>query len=131
MTFELFKFYLAEFYKRKSEIESFNSKNRWNKRGIAIVPMKYHLGYFGSMPAYVAIYQNDGSVVVQHGGVEMGQGLNTKVAQVASHILGVPLQFVKIKEATNVLGANAFCPGGSISSETVCFVCGYLALFEI
>lgn len=47
--------------------------NRWRKRGMALVPMRYPLEYFGDMkyPAYVAIYKNDGSVVVYHGGTEI------------------------------------------------------------
>lgn len=92
--------------------------------------MQYALDFFGSIPAYVAIYQGDGSVVVSHGGVEMGQGINTKIAQVTAHILGIPLKNVKIKECTNVLGANAFCTGGSMTSEAVCFVRNFFLPFR-
>lgn len=84
--------------------------------------MQYKLFYEGILPAYVAIYQGDGTVVVSHSGIEMGQGINTKVAQVAAHILGVPLSLVKIKECSNVLGANAGITGGSMTSEAVCYV---------
>lgn len=44
-----------------------------------MVPMKYPLFNFGSWPVIVAVYQSDGSVSVAHGGIEMGQGINTKV----------------------------------------------------
>lgn len=84
--------------------------------------MQYTLFYGGILPAYVAIYKGDGTVVVTHGGIEMGQGINTKVAQVTAHILGVPLEMVKIKECTNVLGANSGISGGSMASEAVCHV---------
>lgn len=84
--------------------------------------MQYTQYYGGTLPAYVAVYQTDGTVVVTHGGIEMGQGINTKVAQVAAHILGVPLKYVKVKECTNVLGANSTITGGSQASEAVCHV---------
>uniref|UniRef100_A0A1L8DXU8 Indole-3-acetaldehyde oxidase n=2 Tax=Nyssomyia neivai TaxID=330878 RepID=A0A1L8DXU8_9DIPT len=109
----------VDYYERKKEIETFNSANRWKKRGIAIVPMKYILHYFGAYPAYVAIYHGDGTVAISHGGIEMGQGLNTKVAQIAAHILGIPLESVKVKASNNLIGANALVTGGSQTSEAV------------
>lgn len=112
-----------DFYNRKKEVETFNTDNRWRKRGIAVVPMKYPLEYFGGYPVYVAIYHMDGTVAVSHGGIEMGQGINTKLTQVVAHCLGIPLQYVSIKPSNNLIGANSFISGGSITSEVVCFVC--------
>ncbi|XP_055686789.1 uncharacterized protein LOC129792085 isoform X2 [Lutzomyia longipalpis] len=109
----------VEYYERKKEIEAFNAENRWKKRGIAVVPMKYILHYFGAYPAFVAIYHGDGTVAITHGGIEMGQGLNTKVAQIAAHILGVPLESVRVKATNNVTGANSLVTGGSQTSEAV------------
>ncbi|XP_055707343.1 uncharacterized protein LOC129804238 isoform X2 [Phlebotomus papatasi] len=111
----------VQYYERKKEIETFNTENRWKKRGIAIVPMKYLLDYFGSYPAFVAIYHGDGTVAISHGGIEMGQGLNTKVAQIAAHVLGVPLASVKVKPSNNLVGANSLVTGGSQTSEAVGF----------
>lgn len=59
-------------------------------------------------------------ILVSHGGVECGQGINTKVAQVAAHCLNIPLSFISIKRMDNVVGANGICTGGSIASEAVC-----------
>lgn len=84
--------------------------------------MQYPLHYLGNFPAYVAIYHSDGTVVVSHGGIECGQGLNTKVAQVAAHTLGIPLELVSVKASNNVIAANAFVTGGSVASESVCYV---------
>lgn len=82
--------------------------------------MEYPQPYFGLIPALVAIYGEDGTVSVTHGGIEMGQGINTKVAQVVAHCLNIPLSHVSIKPMDNVVGANSFVTGGSITSESVC-----------
>lgn len=82
--------------------------------------MEYPQPYFGQIPVIVAIYHEDGTVAVSHGGVECGQGIHTKVAQVAAHCLGIPLSSVSIKRMDNVVGANGICTGGSIASEAVC-----------
>jgi xanthine dehydrogenase/oxidase len=50
------------------------------KRGIALVPMKYEIQYAGNFSALVSIYAADGTVAVAHGGIECGQGINTKVS---------------------------------------------------
>ena len=54
--------------------------NRWRKRGINVVPLKFGLGWNGApYTVLVSIYATDGTVAVTHGGVEVGQGINTKV----------------------------------------------------
>lgn len=60
----------------------FLQANRWRKRGIAVVPSCFNIGYevtfrFGGL---INIYSHDGTVAIAHGGIEMGQGLNTKVS---------------------------------------------------
>ena len=52
-----------------------------------MVPMNYHVGMMAKMVALVSIYDKDGSVAVAHGGVEMGQGMNTKVSDATAHFL--------------------------------------------
>ncbi|XP_053686622.1 xanthine dehydrogenase/oxidase-like [Sabethes cyaneus] len=111
----------VEFDARRKEIDQFNMEHRWRKRGIAIVPMRYPQGYFGSLHAIVSVYHDDGTVSISHGGIEMGQGMNTKVAQVAAHILGIPLDKISIKPTNNLTSPNAICTGGSITSETVSY----------
>jgi len=63
-----------EYYERRKEIETFNTTNRWKKRGLGLSVMNFPVIYIGQFPATVTIYHVDGTVVVTHGGIEMGQG---------------------------------------------------------
>lgn len=96
--------------------------NRWKKRGIAAVPTMYGIGYSGGSSflnqtgALVLIY-SDGSVLLTHGGVEMGQGLHTKMIQVASKGLGIPADLIHIKETSTDKVANACPTAASFSSD--------------
>ncbi|CAB4059677.1 XDH [Lepeophtheirus salmonis] len=77
---------------RKKEIENFNKANKWVKEGISFNPTKYSYDYSpdARFDAYIAVYSTDGSVLVTVGGIEMGQGLNTKVIQVIAKELNIP-----------------------------------------
>jgi xanthine dehydrogenase/oxidase len=92
----------SDFERREQEVQQFNRANRWRKRGIAMIPQKYGIafteprGSLNASSALVNVNMADGSVVIQHGGVEMGQGLNTKIAQVAANTLGIPLELIRI-----------------------------------
>lgn len=84
----------------RSRVAKFNAENRWRKRGMAMIPVKYGSGYNLAMleqaAAHVVVHAGDGSVVIHQGGVEMGQGVVTKVEQVASHILNVPMSLLRV-----------------------------------
>lgn len=103
----------SDFEKRAEAVERFNRANRWRKRGIAMMPQKYGIafteprGSLNASSALVNINMADGSVVVQHGGVEMGQGLNTKIAQLAANTLGIPLEFVRVAGINSDVIVNA------------------------
>lgn len=64
----------TQYRQRRAEIVAHNKENRWRKRGLGLCIMEYQIGYFGQFSATVAIYHSDGTVVVSHGGIEMGQG---------------------------------------------------------
>ncbi|XP_028411467.1 xanthine dehydrogenase/oxidase-like [Dendronephthya gigantea] len=114
----------SEFDKRRTAIESFNKENRWRKRGMSIVPLRWGVGYHPGVrfTAYVAIFRKDGTIAISHGGVEIGQGIDTKVCQVAAYTLGFGLTVDKIaiKPATSFLNPNGAGTGGSITSELCC-----------
>lgn len=69
----------ADYETRKRAVETFNNENRWKKKGIALVPMRYYHTDFGQFAATVSICARDGTICVTHGGIECGQGINTKV----------------------------------------------------
>ena len=82
----------SDFATRRLEVERFNAANIHTKRGIAITPVKFGISFtatlFNQAGALVILYR-DGSVQVNHGGTEMGQGLHTKILQIAARTLGV------------------------------------------
>ncbi|XP_045518198.1 xanthine dehydrogenase/oxidase-like [Pieris brassicae] len=111
----------SDYNSRLQKATAFNEQNRWRKRAIKILPMRYNVTYFGNYNSIVSIYHGDGSVVIMHGGIEMGQGLNTKVAQVCAYTLGVPLEKISVKASTSFTSPNTMTTGGSIGSECVSF----------
>jgi len=111
----------SDYRQRRKNIIAFNEKNRWRKKGLGLTCMEYHMGYFGGYPATVTIFHGDGTVLISHGGIEMGQGMNTKVAQVAASILGIPIEMIRIEASNSLNGGNAMVTGGSIGSESVCY----------
>ena len=93
----------SDYKNRVQKIKKFNKKNKFKKKGIAITPVKFGISFttihLNQAGALVHIY-TDGSVHMNHGGIEMGQGTHTKIAQLVSHSLGLPYEKVQIT-ATN------------------------------
>lgn len=120
----------SNYDERMPDIQKFNKENRWRKRALKIMPMTYDLFYFGTFACTVSIYHADGSVAITHGAVEMGQGINTKIAQVCGHLLGVPIDKISVKPTSSFVIPNIIATGGSIGSECVSFAavkaCGIL-----
>ncbi|XP_035690573.1 xanthine dehydrogenase-like isoform X4 [Branchiostoma floridae] len=111
----------AQIKQRQQEIEVFNKENRWKKRGLSVVPCRYP--FFPSLvrfTVFVAIYHTDGSVVITHGGIEMGQGVDTKVMQVAAATLGVPMEMVHTMSTNSLSSPNSGDSGGNVTSELNC-----------
>jgi xanthine dehydrogenase molybdopterin binding subunit len=93
----------SDYHARREKINQFNTENEFYKRGMAMTPVKFGISFTTSFlnqaGALVNIY-TDGSVLVNHGGIEMGQGLNTKMQQIAASELGIDISKVKVN-ATN------------------------------
>ncbi|KAF3933300.1 hypothetical protein ABW19_dt0200309 [Dactylella cylindrospora] len=110
----------SDYEARREEIEKFNAEHKWKKRGLAIVPTKFGISFtalfLNQAGALVHIY-HDGSVLVAHGGTEMGQGLHTKMTMIAAEALGVPLENVLISETATNTVANTSATAASASSD--------------
>ncbi|NMP29744.1 xanthine dehydrogenase molybdopterin binding subunit [Rahnella sp. SAP-1] len=89
----------ADYQARRAAIRQFNQLSPYLKKGLALTPVKFGISFTASFlnqaGALVLVY-TDGSIQLNHGGTEMGQGLNTKVAQVVAEVFQVPLSQIQI-----------------------------------
>jgi xanthine dehydrogenase large subunit len=110
----------SDYRARRAEIARFNQDSPLLKRGIALVPLKFGISFnvkhFNQAGALVHVY-NDGSILVNHGGTEMGQGLNTKVAQVVAHELGVGFDSVRVSATDTQKVANTSATAASTGAD--------------
>ncbi|MCB8747556.1 xanthine dehydrogenase molybdopterin binding subunit [Rhodoferax sp. U2-2l] len=110
----------AQYLQRLEAISAWNASHSTVKRGIAITPVKFGISFtatlFNQAGALVHVYL-DGSVQVNHGGVEMGQGLNTKVAQIVADELGVPLHKVLATASDTSKIPNASATAASAGTD--------------
>nr|XP_057906870.1 xanthine dehydrogenase/oxidase [Doryrhamphus excisus] len=110
----------SQYQRRRAAVELYNRQNRWTKRGLAIVPtmfgISFTVSFLNQAGALVHIY-TDGSVLLTHGGTEMGQGLHTKMVQVASRVLGVPCSKIHITETSTNTVPNTSPTAASASSD--------------
>ncbi len=118
---------------RRDEIDRFNAAHPHRKRGLAITPVKFGISFtatfFNQAGALVLIYR-DGSVQVNHGGTEMGQGLHTKIRQIAADALGLPVDSVRIMptrtDKVPNTSATAASAGTDLNGAAVLDACGQL-----
>lgn len=115
----------ADIDRRKEGIAIFNKNNCWRKKGLSVVPLKYPMEILFNYGVIVSIYHSDGSVAISHGGVEIGQGINTKAIQTCAYKLGIPMEKITVKSSNNLVGANSGMTGASLASEGVCWAVAY------
>ncbi|GLV36464.1 Aldehyde oxidase 3 [Carabus blaptoides fortunei] len=111
----------SDYDQRVKAAQDFNTGNRWMKKGLSLVMMNYPFAPFGPWSVFMSVYAQDGTVAISHGGIECGQGINTKIAQVCAYTLGIPLDMVSIKPSSSLNAPNNFATGGSMTSEAVCY----------
>jgi len=110
----------SDFAKRQAQIVEFNRQNRWRKRGIAQLPTKFGISFTATFMnqagALVHIYL-DGTVLLTHGGTEMGQGLHTKICQIVARAFDIPIKDVVFRETGTDTVPNASPTAASASSD--------------
>jgi xanthine dehydrogenase large subunit len=110
----------SAYHARRAAIAAFNATSPVLKRGLAFSPVKFGISFnvefLNQAGALVHIYR-DGSVLVNHGGTEMGQGVNTKVAQVVAHVFGLPLAQVRVTATDTSKVANTSATAASTGSD--------------
>ena len=110
----------SDYRTRRDAIAAYNAASPVLKRGIALAPLKFGISFnvkhFNQAGALVHVY-NDGSILVNHGGTEMGQGLNTKVAQVVAHELGVSFDCVRVTATDTQKVANTSATAASTGAD--------------
>jgi len=110
----------SEYRQRRAAVEAFNAGSPVLKKGLALTPVKFGIAFnvthFNQAGALVHVY-TDGSVLVNHGGTEMGQGINTKVAQVVAHELGIPLELVRVSATDTSKVANTSATAASTGAD--------------
>ena len=110
----------CDYAARRHAVAAFNAGSPVLKRGLALTPVKFgisfNVNHYNQAGALVHVY-TDGSVLVNHGGTEMGQGLNTKVAQVVAHELGLELKRVRSSATDTSKIANTSATAASTGSD--------------
>lgn len=110
----------SDYARRKIEVEKFNAASPWLKKGIAIMPLKFGVGFtrtfLNQAGALIHIY-SDGSIRLNHGGTEMGQGLFIKVAQIVAEELQVDIDCIKHTSTTTDKVPNTTTTAASTGSD--------------
>jgi len=110
----------SDYEARRAAVAAFNEGSPVLKRGLALTPLKFGISFnvkhFNQAGALVHIY-TDGSILVNHGGTEMGQGLNTKVSQVVAHELGVGFSRVRATATDTSKVANTSATAASTGAD--------------
>ncbi|PUA81775.1 xanthine dehydrogenase molybdopterin binding subunit [Nocardioides currus] len=106
--------------RRRREVADFNAAHEHAKRALAVTPLKFGISFnftaFNQAGALVHVYK-DGSVLINHGGTEMGQGLHTKMLQVAATGLGVPMERVRLAPTRTDKVPNTSATAASSSAD--------------
>lgn len=110
----------CEYRQRREAVRQFNKENKVLKKGLSLVPVKFGISFtathLNQAGALVHVY-TDGSILVNHGGTEMGQGLNTKVAQIVAEEFGVEIGQVRASGTDTAKVANTSATAASTGTD--------------
>ncbi len=110
----------SDYQERRADVLDYNRQNKFSKRGIALTPVKFGISFtakhYNQAGALVHVY-SDGSIHLNHGGTEMGQGLFVKVGQVVAQEFQVPLDSIKITATTTGKVPNTSATAASSGSD--------------
>jgi xanthine dehydrogenase molybdopterin binding subunit len=110
----------SNYNERRESVSEFNQEHEFVKRGISLTPVKFGISFttafLNQAGALVHIY-NDGTIAVNHGGTEMGQGLNTKIHGIAADEFGVSPEFIKISATNTSKVPNTSATAASSGSD--------------
>lgn len=110
----------SAYRQRRQDIDLWNQQSAVLRRGLGITPVKFGISFtatqFNQAGALVHAY-TDGTVLVNHGGTEMGQGLHTKVCQIVASTLGLPIDRVRISASDTSKVANASATAASSGTD--------------
>lgn len=109
----------AKYADRRISVDKYNQENRWKKRGLRFSLMRWQPFNPIILDVNMSVYNGDGTVAITHGGIEMGQGINTKAVQIAAFYLGIPVEKIMIKGNNTLVAPNASISGGSITSTSI------------
>lgn len=108
------------FAKLKAEADEFNKQNKLTKKGVALMPICFGISFtktpMNQARSLVHVY-TDGSVAVSTGAVEMGQGVNTKIAQVAAKVFSQPIERIKVHTTNTLRIANTSPTAASAAAD--------------
>ncbi len=110
----------SDYFQRRKDVEEFNKNNEFVKKGLALTPVKFGISFttafLNQAGALVNIYQ-DGTVLVNHGGTEMGQGLNTKIMKIAATEFGIGIDNIKVNATNTSKVPNTSATAASTGSD--------------
>jgi xanthine dehydrogenase large subunit len=110
----------SDYRRRRAAVSRWNAANSVIKRGLALTPVKFGIAFtstlFNQAGASLQVY-TDGTVLLNHGGTEMGQGLHVKVAQVVADELGLPLSAIRITATDTSKVPNTSATAASSGSD--------------
>ena len=110
----------SNYLTRREKVSKFNKQNKYLKKGLALSPVKFGISFttplLNQAGALVNVYK-DGSIYINHGGTEMGQGLFIKVAQVVANEFGVEIERVKVSATSTAKVPNTSPTAASSGSD--------------